>query len=140
MTTGAGILLVALAACSGGSPTVPDVPLDQPFDLRAGGSVVIASDQLRISLQEVRNDSRCAVDVQCVWEGDAEVVLRVEAPPAHHEDVVLHTSGHNGPDAKVADVLGHRFELKDLKPANKSKHPIDPKAYVATLVISRLDR
>lgn len=137
MTVPATLLLVALAACSGASPTAPDVPLDQPFDLPAGGSVVVTADRLRISFQEVRNDSRCAIDVVCVWEGDAEVVVRVETSPETHEEVVLHTSGRN---ETAADVLGHRIELKGLQPGNKSTKPTDPKAYVATLVVSRLER
>jgi hypothetical protein len=137
MTTSAAVALVALAACSGGPPTAPEVPLDQPFDLRVGGVAVVTADRLRVTFQEVRNDSRCALDVVCVWEGDAEVVLRVETSPEEHEDVVLHTSGRN---ATTADALGHRIELKGLQPGNKSTKPTDPKAYVATLLVSRLER
>lgn len=138
MTIHTALFLTVLAACSGASPAGPaNVPLEQPFDLGAGASAVIPADRLRLSFQQVRNDSRCALDVVCVWEGDAEVVLRVETSADDHEEVVLHTSGRNGTSA---DALGHRIELKGLQPGNKSTKPTDPKAYVATLVVSRLER
>jgi hypothetical protein len=133
-------VLVFLAAFAGAcsSPSGPDrVALDRPFELRVGEAVVVFPDGVRISFQEVRNDSRCPIDVQCVWAGDAEVVLQVETSPEDREEVTLHTDGSS---QTTADVLGHRIELRRLMPENKAGVPIDPKAYVATLLVARLER
>jgi hypothetical protein len=126
------VLIAALAAaCS--TPSGPDpVALDHPFDLRVGETAVVFTDGLRITFQEVRNDSRCCIDCYCFWEGDAEVVLQVEMSPADREKVSirLFTSRH-------ADALGHHIEGRDLMPLNRSGVPIDPKTYVVTLLVTR---
>ena len=130
------LLAVLVAACD--SPAEPDeVSLDRVFDLRAGEAAVVAPDGLRITFREVRGDSRCPVDVVCVWEGDAEVLLQVETTPEDREEISLHTSGNF---ATSAAVLGHLIELKGLQPGNKAGVPTDPRAYVATLFVSRLQR
>ena len=42
------------------------------------------------------NDSRCAPDVQCVWEGDAEIALQWRAAGGGSQDLRLHTSAKGG--------------------------------------------
>jgi hypothetical protein len=65
------------------------------------------------------------------------VVLRAETTLEDREEVSLHTSGSF---ATSAAVLGHLIELKGLTPGNKAGVPTDPKAYVVTLLVSRLQR
>lgn len=139
MTLRAYLLFAALSpACSGGSPAGPaEVSLDKAFDLRAGETAVVTPDGFRISFQEVGGDSRCAVDVVCVWEGDAEVVLQAGTTLEDRETVTLHTSGSF---QTSATLHGHVIELRGLKPGNKAGVPTDPKAYVATLFVSRLPK
>ncbi|MES2921345.1 MAG: hypothetical protein V4819_07355 [Verrucomicrobiota bacterium] len=47
---------------------------------------------LKITFLAVRNDSRCPIDAQCLWAGDAEVVLRVKAGNQEPRKVILHTN------------------------------------------------
>src|SRR5204863_3246316 len=80
--------------CSDGvsSPSGMGVPLGQEFTLAVGQVASVEGASLRLALRAVRNDSRCPVDVQCVWEGDATVFLDVagSSATAAYE---LHTSG-----------------------------------------------
>ena len=55
----------------------PGAPvLDVPFRVGIGQPVTIESESLAISFSEVVEDSRCALNVVCVWEGRA--IIRVE--------------------------------------------------------------
>jgi hypothetical protein len=131
-------LTLAAAACSAESGTGPGKPvLDQPFEVRVGETALLSEEGLAILLEGVRNDSRCPIDVVCVWEGDAELMLQVQTTPEDREEVSLHSSGRLG---RSADYRVYRIELCELRPPTKSRVRPDPKAYVATLVVSRNDR
>ena len=59
------LAVVLIAACLGatcGDATQPTaVPLDQPFDLRAGQSAVVPGG-LKVTFDRVVSDSRCPID------------------------------------------------------------------------------
>ncbi len=58
--------------------------------LRVGESLHYDSG-LKVTFLAVRNDSRCPINAQCVWAGDAEVVLRVKAGNQAARIVRIHT-------------------------------------------------
>ncbi|GAB3666938.1 hypothetical protein GCM10027589_32380 [Actinocorallia lasiicapitis] len=74
----------------------------------------------------VENDSRCPRAVDCVWAGDATVV--VTAGGARHE---LHVNA----DPKTATVGGHTVELVALDPYPEAPGQLDPSSYQATFKI-----
>jgi hypothetical protein len=47
---------------------------------------------LKITFLAVRNDSRCPINAQCLWAGDAEVVLWVKAGNQAARKVRIHTN------------------------------------------------
>ena len=81
----AGVFIVsaALSACSSGSgpsagvaPTPGACPcLDREFSVKVGTPVAIQGEQLELRMESVGPDSRCPVNVTCVWEGDAQVTI-----------------------------------------------------------------
>lgn len=110
------LILLLMLACASSTPTTP---LGEPFTLTPGNSVTV--DGVQITFVGVGQDSRCPPDVQCIWEGDAEVRLRVEA-----EEVTLHTHGGTRyPNS--ATVSGRTITLRDL-----TRSP-----YTATLVVTK---
>lgn len=60
-------------------------------NLRVGQTVEFDKD-LRVKFIKVVNDSRCPVGVQCVWAGDAEVLLQVQVGLMEPKLVNLHTT------------------------------------------------
>jgi hypothetical protein len=96
------LLSLVLVACS--SPTEP---INGSFEIGFGEERRAGS--LSIRFADV-NDSRCAPDVVCVWEGDGIVTLDVDG-----ETVVIHT--HGGPNMpQSVSVKGHRITLEALSP------------------------
>jgi len=110
-------------------PTGPsDIPLGQSFELHPGTSAVL-SDGLKVTFDGVRADSRCPMDVVCVWAGDATVALRLSQPPATQAERALHTD----PAGAEAQYLSYVITLVALAPYPRSDRQIRPDDYVATL-------
>jgi hypothetical protein len=139
----AWLLPLAAAAAGGGSgsgsgsgspaPT-RKAAVDADFELAVGEEARIEALGLRVRFESVTNDSRCPIDVVCVWEGDATLVLELEqggAPKQQHE---AHTSRRGGGPLTFA---GHELRVIGLVPQPHSKKPIAPSAYRATLRVVR---
>jgi len=110
------------------------VSLADPFTLAPGETVQVEGTGLRVTFESVGADSRCPVDVTCVWEGDAVVVVSVrpaEAAPARHE---LHTSGRY---PNEVDAGGYGVRLVDLAPVPRAGAYPAPGDYRATLLVTR---
>jgi hypothetical protein len=75
------LTVVAFAACSGAAVfEVPQYSSIQPFDVGlAPGDRVVVDDTFTIVFHDVAEDSRCPTDVECVWQGNAAVVLKLTA-------------------------------------------------------------
>lgn len=113
------------------SDAVPDVPVDESFTLAPGESVEIEGADLRVRFLEVRGDSRCPADVECVWEGDAEVVVetvREGLSRVWH----LHTAGEKAGGSPSAEVGEHVLRLVGVAPQPRTDGPIAQREYRVT--------
>ena len=63
--------------------------LDQEFSLRPAETVTVAGTSLALTLVGVTNDSRCPIDVVCVWAGEATVVLAWQRGGVASEELTL---------------------------------------------------
>jgi hypothetical protein len=129
------MMAACLAACGDGttSASTMTVPLGREFTLRVGETAVVDDTGLRISVDKVADDSRCPVDVQCVWEGDAAVSVAIVDPSAPRS-YELHTSGRY---AQEATHGAYRVTLVRLDPAPRSTVPLSSSDYRATLRVSQ---
>lgn len=89
--------IALLSSCAalpnnGSAPVAAD---GSTVSLGIGQSTLLADNSL-LSYTRLVNDSRCAPDVQCVWEGDAQVALQWRAAGAGAQQLRLHTSSKGG--------------------------------------------
>jgi hypothetical protein len=128
---------VFLAACAsaGNGPGTPTPAVNEEFTLAPGQTAGVEGTNLRLTFEKVSEDSRCPVDVTCIWEGDAVVVLKVktEADEVTRE---VHTQGGE-PRSRKAPAGDYVVTLVKLEPAPRSTAPIEPSAYRATLLVAR---
>jgi hypothetical protein len=136
------LLLVLPAWTCGSKPRVGDpstsrsnvVSTDQEFELAAGQSALVGPEPLKITFEIITADSRCAPEVQCVWEGDAVAKVLAatgtQAPVAHE----LHT---NAGFATQVQHGGYRIRLTAVAPGPHAGVAIDPKTYVITLLVTK---
>ena len=68
-------IVLLLGNCTGTGEV--KTSLDQEFSLSIGRSITITGEDLRIKFVEVSEDSRCAKDVTCIWEGRVSVVVEI---------------------------------------------------------------
>jgi hypothetical protein len=126
---GLPVALLLIAACAG--PTQPDrVPMGKPFELRLGESAV-TTDDIRITFDTVRADSRCPADVNCVRAGEAVIALtlsRVGEMPVGRE---LETT----PERSSTTFLNFTITLSSLQPYPRTDRQIRTEDYVAALVV-----
>ena len=73
-------LLFLLTGCTTGiqrdASPIPSVALGQQFLLGQDVPVSLADTGYLLRFEKVLEDSRCALGVSCIWEGNARVVLQ----------------------------------------------------------------
>lgn len=130
--------LLFLAACASGGgngPTAPNPGLNEEFTLAPGQTASVNGTNVQLTFDRVSEDSRCPTDVNCIWEGDAVVVLRVKVE-AEETTREVHTQGAE-PRSRTAPVGDYVVTLVRLEPAPRSTGRIEASAYRATLRVGR---
>ncbi len=123
-----------LAACASGgsnSPTSPTPGLNEEFTLAPGQTATVNGTNVRLTFDRVREDSRCPTGVNCIWEGDAVVVLKVKAE-AEEATREVHTQG-GASRSRNAPAGDYVVTLVRLEPVPSSTGTIEASAYRATL-------
>ena len=117
------ILALLLTAC--GTSTEPK--LGENFEIRLGTTVEIPDDTTRVQFTDVTADSRCPMNAQCVWAGEAVVLFTVGS-----DQQVSMTLGADASKATV--IIGMKqFTLVALKPYPKVNESIAKGDYIATI-------
>ncbi|MGD2071194.1 MAG: hypothetical protein PVI57_21175 [Gemmatimonadota bacterium] len=131
----AATLLVVVGGCAG--PAGPDLSSEASnrdvageVELAPGRTATIPGTSVAVTLVAVEEDSRCPVDVVCVWQGNLRAVLDLEAPGM-------------GPDARVGlntaleptavDFAGLTLAIVEARPVPRSDVTIEPDDYRVTV-------
>jgi hypothetical protein len=131
------IFLLALA-CAAPQPAAQpplvmptDTALDDTLSIALGASAVTSDNSLRITVRSKLQDSRCAMNVQCVWAGSVGVGLRAETLQSTNEGNV-----NTNVEPKIFWAGQHQISLLDLTPRpGEASAPT-----VATLRVVRLGK
>lgn len=98
-----------------------EAQLGDTVRLGVGDVLRIARTDFRLGFERVVRDYRCALDVRCVWAGDAEVLVRVVVAGTDDRRV-LHLYG----DPRSVRVAGFRVEVVELLPYPLNRPLADP--------------
>ena len=127
------LIAACLGAACGGNPTEPTaVPLDQPFDLRAGESALVPGG-LKVTFDRVVSDSRCPIDAICVWAGEAVIALKLSrgfAAPVEREVRA---------DSASPEIshLEYKIKVVALSPYPRSNRKTPSEEFLATFTVKR---
>ena len=119
--TAATILVATLAGCGGSVSPGPDADVQKlpaTIQLQPGEERVVTGNIVRFI--EVKEDSRCPVDVVCAWAGNAALLLSV-GPTVGEEPIQLITLNTISNEPVLA--RGLTFRLVKLDPAPVSTVP-----------------
>ena len=126
----AAIVAIAAGCASVETPVVADPGV--AFTLPLGKTAAVSGNGTRITFNRVTDDSRCPVDVVCVWAGDAKLELTISRNSAPAETRVVSITPPN--NELVSGDL--RIRLVGLAPAPRQSEPSAGRAYVAQLVVT----
>ncbi len=135
MTSAILSLLFFFAATTVPQPVslAKEARLDQEFEIKLGQEVWIKREGLKVSFNNVAEDSRCPTGVECIWAGNGKVVLKLSKVRKRTALMTLNT----GVDPKQDDYRGYEIKLVNLNPYPKKDVKIKKREYVATMVVSR---
>ena len=139
MATLSVLLVVSATGC--GNPTDPNLipdsallPASREIVLEYGEDIRLEGSVLRLSFGEVLEDSRCPLDVTCVWEGNGRVVIGLAAGTGPTHALILNT----GLEPLSVVQSGIRVTLLELTPAPDSGSSILPEDYAVRLRLEPL--
>ena len=121
------ILGMAAVALAGNTETLT---------LKRGQQKTAAKAEIIIKFVSVTEDSRCPVDANCVWAGNAKVHVKVTDRHGGMKMMVMNAT--MGP--KGDQYNGWAIYLTSLDPPPKSSKKINQRSYTAIFTITRLQR
>ena len=108
--------------------------LGEEFELAVHQTAQISAENISVTFQEVLEDSRCPVDVTCIWAGLAKVSLQISVSGQERE-LSLSTS----PPENSAVFENYTFWLILVRPVPRSDRNTDRSAYVVTVRVDQGD-
>ena len=99
------------------------------FELRPGQTARVGTSGLVVGFRGVATDSRCPVDVTCVWAGDAALRIRLAMRGGDWTPFDLHTTL----EPRSAAYAGFTLSVVGLSPEPRSDQQIPGERYTVTL-------
>jgi hypothetical protein len=135
--------LVVLFVTTGGDVVTRSAAARQParlgreFRIGVGRAATFGREDLRVRLVSVESDSRCPVNVACVWAGNAEVLVEVGAKNGRGGRTLrLNTSA--SPERPAEGRFGrYTVRLVGLTPQPATTRKIRAREYTAALLVTK---
>ena len=108
--------------------------IGQPFSLRVNQTAYIGSADVAVRFVSVTEDSRCASDVVCVWEGQVSILVDL-AQVSSGSSIGQFTLSLGGGQASAESFGNYSIRVMDVQPYPMSTKKISPSDYVVTLVL-----
>jgi hypothetical protein len=135
----AALFAVGLSACDNETlhTSLPAIPaeLGAPVKIRIGQTATYNGGTLKVSFDNLLEDSRCPVEYVCVEAG--EVRVRLGADQADVPPVRFDLSSSSVPLA-VYDYAGFRIAYINLEPQPSVTHPPQRSDYLLSIVVTAL--
>jgi len=126
-------LLLAASGCTG-VQTAAVVEPGASFTLAPGETAAVRGTDARLTFKRVTEDSRCPVDVTCVWAGDARIEITISRNGAADDTRILSIT----PPKYEAAVGNLRIRFVSLAPVPRQADANVPRKYRAEFVVDQL--
>jgi hypothetical protein len=104
------------------------------FTLAPGQTATVRRADARVTFREVREDSRCPVDVQCVWAGDAKVEVTIARTGTPTETKTLSIT----PPENEVQTGNMKLRFVGLTPVPRQADGDVPRNYLAEFIAEQL--
>ena len=109
------------------------VLINKEFSLGIGQTASIEGEKLVIKFRAVLEDSRCPVNVLCVWAGNGKVEFEVIDIDGQNKTIILNTED----EPRSVTLKKHKLKLISLNPPRIDGVSISPGDYSVTLLVER---
>jgi hypothetical protein len=133
MVSIAAIIILSVVILSVPSEEVK-FALNEPFSLKIGQYAAIQSDNIKVTLVNVTEDSRCPNGVQCIWAGQVGVLVTVDKDGERLGDFKLISNQQNS----TAVFGNYRIRLEKVEPYPIYGKKIEPENYLAEFIIYKI--
>jgi hypothetical protein len=123
------IMLILLTGCT--QPPEIIAGLNENFVIKIGQMAAIPAEGLTVTLVDVADDSRCPIDVQCVWAGKTTLTIQVtkDGTDLGTENVTK----LGATDSAMLAKAGYMIEISDISPVPVSNQKIEKSDYIITM-------
>ena len=131
------ILIACCAIATSGCAAVQTAAVVEPgasFTLAPGQTATVKGADASITFKRVLEDSRCPVDVTCVWAGDAKIEIAISRNGAADDTRVLSITPPNH-EAMVGNL---RIRVISLAPVPRQADANVPRKYLAEFVVDQI--
>jgi hypothetical protein len=127
------ILILSVGNGCSSTPGVIEAEFGKEFTLSIGQEANISGGAFKIGFEDVIEDSRCPLNVFCVWEGRANILARVSINETGYR-VVLSEPGLAD---KAMDILLNHALVFHLEPHPQEPDNISKDSYRMRLTVYR---
>ena len=107
--------------------------LNTEFELKINQTANIESENIKIKFLDILEDSRCPSDVQCVWQGQARVLVNVEKNGQDLGDFILIDLADKE-DLRIKDFNGYTIKLLKVMPYPKINEKVETDTTIRLIV------
>lgn len=122
---------------SRGGASTQSARVGREFKIKVGQTLTFRGESLRLRFARVASDSRCPTGVECVWAGNAEVLIELSAGGARGERTLSLNTNAGRERAAEGTYTRYTVKLVGLSPYPREGRKIRPGEYIATLLVSK---
>jgi hypothetical protein len=130
----AAVSALIIVGCAPMQSTAVIVEPGIAFTLAPGQTATVKTADTRITFREVREDSRCPVDVTCVWAGDAKVEVTIARNGVPAETKTLSITAPNN-EVQTGNL---KLRFVGLTPVPRQSDGDVPRNYLAEFVAEQI--
>lgn len=128
--------LILLFAIILGSLQPAQARRDEQFKIQVNQTKRVLRNKLTVKFVALVEDSRCPVDVTCVWSGNAKVRIQVGKSNGAMKTFEINTNLQ----PKTISYAGYEIKLVNLDPKPRTNVRINRDGYTATFSVNKLTR
>lgn len=131
------IFFLLLTFCTGPNDSIQNGSfiLDDSFTVHYQDTLFNEPENIRISFDEVFEDSRCPENVVCLWAGNAKLGLTLSQ---NQTKFPFELNSHGGVRfPKDTTLLSYKIALLDVKPYPHTDSTYTEEDYSATIIVSK---
>ncbi len=127
--------IISIGSCSKEDDLIQkmEVNLEEEFELKMNEEAIVSETSLSLKVINVLEDSRCAVDAICVWEGQTKLEIEIIDHQVTTTKEIIYRAGKD----LTLEFGDYIFSLTHVTPDNQIDEVIELDDYTFTFFIEK---